>query len=161
MNTLTIETFYDPPPTSLFFNQQDRIYKPDYTPKRLRIGTTLTIIESKITQREELINLLKSRNISIEEELVFKNLLDKLHSTEIKLITDIVRKLLKENRSFHIEVYETEGDLEDLYFVIHYEDKVSDEYIEKDIFKLNELVRKIDKNKILWFVSFASEIEDV
>jgi len=118
-------------------------------------------MESSITPKEELIRLLKNRKIVIKDEQLFHNLLKKLYQDEIQLITDIVKKLLNENRSFHIETYETEGDLEDLYFVIHYDGNISDEDVEEDIFKLNEYVREIDKNNILWFVGFASEIKDV
>ena len=114
-----------------------------------------------IKPKEELLRFLKNRKIVIENEQLFHSLLNKLYQDEIRLITDIVRKLLNENRSFHIETYETEGDLEDLYFVIHYDSNISDADVEEDIFKLNEYVREIDKENVLWFVGFASETRDV
>lgn len=118
-------------------------------------------MESSITPKEELIRLLKNRKIVIKDEPLFHSLLNKLYQDEIQLITDIVRELLNENRSFHIETYETEGDLENLYFVTHYDSNISDADVEEDIFKLNEYVREIYKENVLWFVGFASETRDV
>ena len=104
---------------------------------------------------------MKKGTIAVKDEILFYNLLNKLSQSEIQLIADIVQKLLDDGYSFHIEVYETDGDLEDLYFVIHYKGGIPDEHIDEDIFKLNEYVREIDRDRILWFVGFASEIEDV
>ncbi len=135
----------------------------------LRIKTfvrdTSIILNSSLpeytTLKENLIRLLKNRKITIKDEKLFYNFLNKLHQDEIQLVLYTVKKLLDENYSFHIEVYETDGDLEDLYFVIHYEKNTPDDRIDEDIFKLNEYVREIDKEKVLWFVGFASEIKDV
>ncbi len=113
------------------------------------------------TLKENLIRLLKNEKITIKDEKLFYNLLNKLHQDEIQLVLYTVKKLLDENYSFHIEVYETDGDLEDLYFVIHYEKDTPDDRIDEEIFRLNEYVREIDKEKVLWFVGFTSEIEDV
>jgi len=164
MNITTFETFKEPISAVLLFKEPKIVSKPEYLSEEdieLKTRTTTTLMESSITPKEELIRLLKNRKIVIKDEQLFHNLLKKLYQDEIQLITDIVKKLLNEGRSFHIETYETEGDLEDLYFVIHYDGNISDEDVEEDIFKLNEYVREIDKNNVLWFVGFASEIKDV
>jgi len=126
----------------------------------LKTRTTISIEEIRTTLKEELIGLLRKRKIVIENEQLFYDLLEKLYPDEIELITRIVKKLLDENYSFHIEVYETEGDLEKLYFVIHYKSNLPNEEVKKDLFRLNEYVREINKN-VLWFVGFASEIKYV
>ncbi len=164
MSVATFETFKEPVSAVSLFKDPEITSKPEYLLPGdigLKTRTTITLIESSITPKEEMIRLLKNRKIVIKDERLFYRLLEKLYQDEIQLIIDIVKKLLEENRSFHIEVYETEGDLEDLYFVIHYKDNISDEDVEEDIFKLNEYVREIDKNNVLWFVGFASEIKDV
>jgi len=127
----------------------------------LKTKTTISIEELRTTPKEELIELLRNKNIVIKNEWLFYNLLEKLSSDKIKLITQIVEKLLQENYSFHIEVYETDGDLEELYFVIHYSDNLSDEEIDEDLFRLSEYVREINNNKVPWFIDFAREIKDV
>ena len=124
------------------------------------VRTTISIGELRTTLKEELIRLLREREIVIKDEQLFNKLLEKLYPDEIELITRIVKKLIDENYSFHIEVYETEGDLEKLYFVIHYKSNLPSEEVKKDLFRLNEYVREINKN-VLWFVGFASEIKYV
>lgn len=164
MNILPIETFNEPIPTVSPSQPFKKDPKLEYTSERdieLEIKTTTALKNIGVSAREELIRLLKNKNVMVKDEQLFYGLLKKLYQDEIKLITDIVRKLLNENHSFHIEVYETDGDLEDLYFVIHYGENVLDENVEEDIFRLNEYVREIDKDKALWFVGFASEIKNV
>lgn len=164
MNAPTFETFNEPISTVLLLQSFKRYPKVEYISERdieLETGTAIVLKDISISAKEELIKLLKNRNIIVKDERLFCSLLGKLYQDEIQLIVHIVKMLLNEARSFHIEVYETDGDLEDLYFVIHYKGNTSDEDIEEDIFKLNEYVRKIDKNRVLWFVGFASEIKDV
>jgi len=162
MNTLTFEAVKDFTSITLtpkFFFIQDTITETEIN--ELNLATTITSKKINITPRERFIKFLRSRNILIQNEKAFYNLLNKLYQDEIQLIFEVVERLFNKNYSFHIEVYETDGDLEDLYFVIHYRGDVSDEYIEEDLFNLNEFVREIDKDKVLWFIGFASEIKDV
>ncbi len=164
MNTLTFEGLRDLASAVLLAKFFEKNFKAKYASEgyiELATRTTTVLEESSITAKEELLKLLKNRNIIIKNEHLFYHLLKKLYQDEIQLILHIVRKLLNEDRLFHIEVYETEGDLEDLYFVIHYGCGISDEYIEEDIFNLNEYIREIGKDKTLWFLNFASEIGDV
>jgi len=107
--------------------------------------------------REKLVRYLRNKKVVIKDEKLFNNLLKKLSSDDARLIAVITAKLVEENKPFHIEVYESESDLEDLYFVIHYDTDVADKIIEEDIFNLNEYLRKVDKDYLLWFVYIVGE----
>jgi hypothetical protein len=108
----------------------------------------------------KIVRYLRNKKVVIKDEKLFNNLLKKLSSDDARLIAVITAKLVEENKPFHIEVYESESDLEDLYFVIHYDTDVADEIIEEDIFNLNEYLRKVDKDYFLWFVCIVGEKKD-
>jgi len=165
MNTPTVykpsETFSS---ATLFYVQSSE--KSVYRSKRFySYGVPLTIKFIKGTtpreEREKLLQFFKSKNVKIDQEDLFRKLLEKLNSEEIRLIERIATELINGKYNFHIEVYETDGDLENLYFIIHFPEEKPYEQVEEELFQIDEFKRKIDKNKILWFINFATEITDV
>lgn len=169
MNVLDFAPKEDFTSIILMFNPFSKSKLENETFLGLSIPTTIsetkisdtTIILKEIKFRHRFIRFLKNKNVFIQDEKSFHALLNKLYQDEIQLLFEIVKRLFNNNHSFHIEIYETDGDLESLYFVIHYSSDESDEYIEKELWDLYEFVREIDKDKILWFVGFVSEIKDV
>lgn len=108
----------------------------------------------------DLYDLIQQNGIYVYNEHTFKSLIKKLDKKEHKLLYEILNHLLENEKKFHIEVYPTDGDIEQLYFVVHYDKEISEEKIEKDLFNLNEYLMEIDKKGIMWFVGFASERKD-
>lgn len=106
--------------------------------------------------QSRLVKFLENKNVVINDKPTFYNLLNKLNQNEIQLLFMIVKYLFSKNYSFYINTYETDGDLENLYFVIHYDNEVPNKYIEQELLNLYEFTRRIDKDKTLWFVGFVS-----
>lgn len=124
---------------------------------------SLSLRETKETEilRTTLLNIIRNNGIEVDDEFLLNNLLDKLEKARLKVLLQIIDYLIKNNYKFSIEVYETDGDLEHLYFVIHFPPVVDRKKINEEILKLAKYKRSIDKNKLLWFAGFAREREDV
>lgn len=143
-------------------------YKPDFeiNPQQninLQQNTAVilsTIKETRIFE-ETILELIRRKNVKVDDEYLLKILLGKLEEERLSLLYQIMDYLIKNSYKFSIEVYETDGDLESLYFVIHFAPETDEEKIDEEILKLAKYKRSIDKNKLLWFVGFAREIEDV
>lgn len=110
---------------------------------------------------DSILELIRRKNVKVDDEYLLKILLRKLEEERLSLLYQIMDYLIKNSYKFSIEVYETDGDLESLYFVIHFAPETDEEKIDEEILKLAKYKRSIDKNKLLWFVGFAREIEDV
>ena len=144
-------------------------YKPDFE-INLQQNTNLqhdtavilsTTIKEIGKSEEAILELIRRKNVKVDDENLLKNLLGKLEPERLNLLYQIMDYLIKNNYKFSIEVYETDSDLESLYFVIHFAPETNEEKIDEEILKLAKYKRSIDKNKLLWFVGFAREIEDV
>lgn len=121
----------------------------------------LDTIKRKVMSKNKILELIKERSIKVDDRYLLASLLEKLDEERLGLLYHVMDYLLENNYKFSIEVYESDGDLEDLYFVIHFVSETDDEKIDEEILKLANYKRSIDKNKLLWFVGFTREIEDV
>lgn len=122
---------------------------------------SLSVAEKIETSKNRILSIIKDRNIKVDDEYLFNSLLNKLEKERIDLLYQIIDYLIKYNYKFSIEVYKTDGDLEHLYFVIHFPPETDEEKIDEEILRLAKYKRSIDKNKLLWFIGFAREVEDV
>ncbi len=110
----------------------------------------------KKTWKEKIVMLLKQKNIKVDDEYLWEKLLNRLDEKRTQLLCRIIEYLI-EKYNFSIELYQTDGDLEELYFVIHFPPEISEEEIDEKIFQLAEYRRSIDEGKLLWFVGFTSQ----
>lgn len=135
-------------------------YKPESS-TNFKQDTAISLSTTEKIWKDKMIELIEKNNIKVNDKYLLDELLDKLEEERMTLLYQITEYLIKNNYRFSIEVYETDGDLEQLYFVVHFPSKADEEEIDKEILYLVEYKMNIDKNKLLWFVGFADEIENV
>ncbi|GAB6073291.1 hypothetical protein JCM14244_16680 [Venenivibrio stagnispumantis] len=149
MNTLTYKTSYD-------YTES----KPDILEKLSEFIYTTTRIATT-SKKEELVNFLKDKRDIIGNLENFNNFIEKLNENEIDVFFKLLKKLINEKRNFRIKIFKTEGNLEEVNFIIYYSKEMPYEKIEKDIFEINEFLEqnlnlnKIGKNSDLWYIGFA------
>ena len=111
--------------------------------------------------KRRITKLIEKKNIKVNDKYLLNELLDKLEVESLNLLYQIIEYLIKNNYRFSIGVYETDGDLEQIYFIIHFPSKTQGEEIDKEILKLARYKMSIDKNNLLWFVGFTCKIDHV
>lgn len=110
---------------------------------------------------EEFRYLIKEYAIEIVDEKLLEKFTSKIYQDELKVIVLIIKELKKNNHNFHIELYETDGDIESFYFVLHFPASMPFDDIKKKLLELYDFARRYHENKNLWFVGFSYKRRDV